>query len=122
MELGQEGRRVRDRVGREASVGPCRPIGQAGPMGSSLDSMMLQRIRSREWRQLSCDLGHDGGGSIVRRERDQEGGFCNGPSPHVLTSHLTCHRVVSAVYKEKVAGWGSQLCGFAAVGLMACVE
>lgn len=46
VELGQEGRRVRDRVGREASVGPCRPIGQAGPMGSSLDSM----IRSREWR------------------------------------------------------------------------
>lgn len=72
MELGQEGRRVRDRVGREASVGPCRPIGQAGPMGSSLDSMMLQRIRSREWRQLSCDLGHDGRGEHCE-ERERPG-------------------------------------------------
>ena len=57
----QEGRRAQDGDGREAIIGPCKTIGQAVPMASSLGSMMYPKIRSREWQQLSCDLGHGGG-------------------------------------------------------------
>lgn len=53
-----EGRRAREGVGRESIIRPCKTIGQAVPMGSSLGCMMHPNIRSREWWHQSCDLGH----------------------------------------------------------------